>query len=66
MKCPVCKKNEHVDINLHADGFSENIMECGVCGTLWSINYEGAEVVITSQERSFIGEGSEFYYSFAA
>lgn len=40
MKCPLCKCRNHVEVDLHADGFAENIRECGECGGVWS-NHEG-------------------------
>lgn len=36
MKCPVCKNRGHVEIDLHSDGYCENMRECGVCGTVWT------------------------------
>ena len=66
MKCPVCNKNEHVDIDLHADGFAEGIMECRVCGSIWSVNHGSAKIVKDAQEHSFLGKVPEYYYSFAA
>ena len=29
MKCPICANKEQVEVNLHADGFAQNIQECG-------------------------------------
>jgi len=37
-----------VEVNLHADGFAENLQECGNCGTLWTIDGEGAILVVVS------------------
>ena len=71
MKCPVCKAYEqHADIDLHAEGFSEDIITCGICGTIWSVNHGVTEVVKDSQEQSFLSATSECVeaddYSFAA
>ncbi len=41
MKCPVCKNREHVEIDLHADGFSQDARECGDCGSIWTFSGEG-------------------------
>ncbi len=59
MKCPVCKHHEHDDIDLHSDGFKENIMECPICGSMWSINHGVTEVVKDTQEKSFLEAQSE-------
>lgn len=36
MKCPSCFSRQHVEISLHADGFAQDIRECGDCGALWT------------------------------
>ncbi len=36
MNCPFCQNREHVEIDLHADGFSQDILECGDCGGVWT------------------------------
>lgn len=36
MKCPICKSSGHIDIDLHADGFSHDVYECGDCGGIWT------------------------------
>lgn len=38
MKCPLCKSREHVEIDLHAEGFSQDVRECGVCGGVWTFS----------------------------
>ncbi len=35
MECPICKDPAHVEIDTHADGYAENLQECGCCGALW-------------------------------
>jgi hypothetical protein len=70
MKCPICKTNEHVDYDLHSAGFAEDIMECRVCGSSWSVAHGATELIRDTQETSFLGaqtvcvEGYD--YSFAA
>lgn len=44
MKCPVCKNREHVEIDLHADGFAQDARECGDCGGIWT--YSGNDLKI--------------------
>ena len=36
MQCPACHKKYHVEIDMHSDGFAENLQECGDCGALWT------------------------------
>ena len=38
MKCPFCKGREHVEIDLHADGYSQDARECGDCGAVWTFS----------------------------
>lgn len=59
MKCPVCKNHEHIDIDLHSDGFTEGIMECPVCGSMWSVNHGVTEIVKDTQEESFLEAQTE-------
>ncbi len=59
MKCPVCKSQDHLDLDLHSNGFTEDIMECRVCGTVWSVNHGVTEIVRDPQERSFLEATSE-------
>jgi uncharacterized Zn finger protein len=70
MKCPVCRTYEQHDIDLHAEGFSEDIITCSSCGTIWSVNHGRAEVVRDAQEKSFLSATSECVeaddYGFAA
>lgn len=71
MKCPVCKTHEqYVDLDLHAEGFSEDIVTCKICGTVWSVNHGVTEVVRDAQEKSFLSAVTECVesddYSFAA
>jgi len=59
MKCPVCKSRQHSEIDLHSDGFAEEIDECKICGTVWSINHGVVEIVNDTQEKSFLEALSE-------
>jgi transcription elongation factor Elf1 len=59
MKCPVCKNREVVDIDLHTEGFSEDIIECRICGSIWSINHGATEMVRDAQENSFLEAKTE-------
>ena len=44
MKCPRCNNKEHIEVDLHADGFSQDAIECGDCGCIWT--YSGQELKI--------------------
>lgn len=54
MKCPVCKSQEFQRLQLHADGFDEQICECSSCSTSWSVNHGLSEVIRDSQKNSFL------------
>lgn len=54
MKCPVCKGNDYVEIDLHSEGFYEDIFECNICGTSWAINHGLIEIVKDGQKESFL------------
>ena len=34
MNCPYCQHQDHLEIDLHADGFCADLIECSECGTL--------------------------------
>jgi len=34
MNCPYCNHQDHLEIDLHADGFSSNLLECTECGAM--------------------------------
>lgn len=34
MNCPHCGHQDHLEIDLHADGFSADLLECSECGAL--------------------------------
>ena len=50
MTCPGCNTNEYVEIDTHADGFADNVLECGSCGTTW-INRGNQTVVLRGVTR---------------
>ncbi len=59
MRCPVCKNSEQVEIDLHSDQFNEDIVECKICGTIWSVNHGVVEIVKDAQAKSFLEATSE-------
>lgn len=54
MKCPVCKHANYKEQDLKSEGFSENIVECEICGTTWSVNHGMTEVINDTQKFSFL------------
>lgn len=51
MICPNCQDSTHIQIDTHADGFADNIQECGICGTLW-MTRQGETVLLHGATRS--------------
>ena len=54
MKCPVCKKTNSSEHELHADGFYENLYSCSSCGATWSVNHGAVEVISDPQQGTFL------------
>jgi len=44
MNCPTCHDSDHIEVDTHADGYTDNLLECGQCGTLWT--HRGDETVV--------------------
>jgi transposase-like protein len=60
MKCPVCKNHQlHAEIEVHANGFDEDLFQCDICGSTWSVNHGSVEIVKDTQSRSFLEATSE-------
>jgi len=71
MKCPVCKTHEmRSELDLHATGFSEDIVTCNICGATWAVSHGAVEMISDPQEYSFLSAVSEsvegYDYSYAA
>jgi len=47
MNCPYCDHQDHLEINLHSDGFSADLIECSECGALLTIKNKKLETVNT-------------------
>jgi hypothetical protein len=45
MKCPLCKGRKHIEIALHADGFSQDARECGDCGGIWTFSAGDLKII---------------------
>jgi len=51
MKCPLCKNREHVEIDLHAEGFSQDARECGNCGGVWTFSGDKIKIIRGSVQK---------------
>ena len=45
MKCPMCKSRNKIEIDLHAEGFSQDARECGVCGAVWTFSGNTLKII---------------------
>ena len=60
MQCPVCKNHQmRTEIEVHANGFDEDLFQCEICGSTWSVNHGLVKVVRDTQRRSFLAANSE-------
>lgn len=59
MRCPVCKNQKYSKIGLHSDGFYEDIAECTVCATTWSMNHGAQKIIKDPYRYSFLEGPSE-------
>jgi uncharacterized Zn finger protein len=48
MQCPNCGNRAQVEIDMHADGFADNLLECANCGAVWT-NEFGDIILITKK-----------------
>jgi transcription elongation factor Elf1 len=70
MQCPVCKNHDHVAMDLRSGSFTEDLVECKVCDTMWSVSHGVMAIIKDSMADSFLEalsasvEGDNF--SFAA
>ena len=44
MKCPLCK-SRNIEIDIHAEGFSQDARECSDCGGIWTFSGETIKVI---------------------
>ncbi len=60
MKCPVCKSHQaRTQIEVHMNGFDEDLFQCDICGSSWSVNHGLVDIVKDTQRRSFLQANSE-------
>jgi hypothetical protein len=71
MQCPVCKNHEHEAMDLRSGSFTEDLHECGICGTMWSHNHGVMAIVKDPMANSFMEalssavEGDNFCFAAA-
>ena len=69
MKCPICKSSETQEIDLHAEGFYEDLFEFHTCESSWSVNHGLKEIIKDTQQASFLEaltetvEGDDYCYA---
>lgn len=60
MKCPVCKKHaSHTEIQVHDNGFDEDLFKCDICESTWSVNHGLVDIVADTQKHSFLEANTE-------
>lgn len=42
MICPYCHHKNHLEIDMHSDGYADDLIECSECGAL--LNLKGMEL----------------------
>ncbi len=35
MKCPICSNSHGIEIDIHSDGYADNLFECTNCEAVW-------------------------------
>ncbi len=66
MQCPVCKNDEQIGMDLRSGTFTEDIIECPTCGTMWSVNHGQMAIVKDPLADSFLEALSADNFCFAA
>jgi len=60
MNCPLCNKTEHIEIDLNADGFSQDALECGDCGGVWTHSAGEVKIIKASDDTTMVKVYSDF------
>jgi len=45
MNCPSCNSKGHIEVDLHADGFAQDLCECGACGAVWTMTGDSLKII---------------------
>lgn len=48
MECPICNTRKGIEIDIHSDGYADNLLECACCGAVW-ISEFGEITMITKK-----------------
>jgi hypothetical protein len=41
MTCPICNTRTGIEIDMHSDGYTKDLLECTNCEALWTVTNEG-------------------------
>ena len=41
MKCPICSDSTRIEIDMHSDGYADNLFECTSCEAMWIASLDG-------------------------
>jgi len=59
MQCPICGSYEQKSTEMKSEQFCEELVECAICGSNWSINHGRAVIVSDPQLSTFLQGQSE-------
>ncbi len=45
MKCLYCHHKDHLELDMHSDGYSSNLLECSECGALLKLDKYSLETI---------------------
>ena len=48
MNCPHCNSTKGIEIDMHSDGYAQDLLECTNCGTVWL--ERGNEIISVSKK----------------
>ena len=48
MQCPHCNESKGIEIDMHSDGYAQDLLECTSCGTIWL--EKQSEIIMVSKK----------------
>ena len=48
MECPICNTRKGIEIDIHSDGYADNLFECSFCGAVWISEFD--EITMITQK----------------
>lgn len=48
MQCPQCDNKKGIEIDMHSDGYAQDLLECTCCGTVWLEKHN--EIIMVSKK----------------